>query len=150
VLGAGGSLLGHLLMIGVALCYAAGAIYGRLKKPSNPAQLALGQLICATIPATLVSVACETDWHVTMPTSVLPPLLALGIYCTALPAVMYWTLLRRFQATNVAMVSYVVPVWAVALGVAVLGEPLTWYAVVGCSVFLLGVWIANRAAAPQS
>ncbi|HXH10016.1 MAG TPA: DMT family transporter [Alphaproteobacteria bacterium] len=150
VLGGSGTLLGHLLIIGVALCYAAGTVYGRLKKPSNPAQLALGQLVCAAIPAALVSAVLETDWHLPRQPVVILSLLALGVYCTALPAVMYWTLLRRFPATNVATVSYIIPVWAAALGVTILGEPLTWHAVVGCGVVLLGVWIANHAAGRQS
>jgi drug/metabolite transporter (DMT)-like permease len=149
VLGGGGSLLAHLMIIGVALCYAAGTVYGRLKKPSDPAQLALGQLICAAVPAALISLAIEADWHLSSQPVVVLSLLALGVYCTALPAVMYWTLLRRFQATNVATVSYIIPVWAAALGVTILGEPLTWHAVVGCGVVLLGVWIANHTAGRQ-
>jgi drug/metabolite transporter (DMT)-like permease len=142
VLGGRGSLLGHLLIVGVAICYAAGTVYGRRHKPARPAQLALGQLACAALPAGLVSASLEPPWRLPLPPAVLLALVALGIYCTA---ALYWALLRRFQATNVATVSYLIPLWAAGLGILVLGEPLTWHAALGCAVVLLGVWLANRA-----
>jgi drug/metabolite transporter (DMT)-like permease len=148
VLGATGSLVGHLLIVGVAVCYAVGTVYGRWRRPANPAHLALGQLVCASVPAALISLAIEPNWHIDWQPLTVFSVLTLGIFCSALPAVLYLNLLRRSQATDAAMVSYLVPVWAAALGVLVLGEPLTWSAVVGCAVVLLGVWSVNHVKTP--
>jgi drug/metabolite transporter (DMT)-like permease len=142
--------VGHLLVIGVALCYAVGTVYGRWRRPSNPAHLALGQLVCATVPATLISLTFEPDWRIDWQPVAVFSVLMLGVFCSAMPAVLYLNLLRRSQATSAATVSYLIPVWAAALGVLVLGEPLTGYAVVGCGVVLLGVWIVNHAKMPEA
>jgi drug/metabolite transporter (DMT)-like permease len=144
VMGSTGSLMGHLLITGVALCYAVGTVYGRWRRPANPSQLAFGQLVCATVPAALISLAFEPDWHIEWRPVVVFSVLMLGVFCSALPAVLFLDLLHRAQATSAAMVTYLIPVWAAALGVLVLGEPLSWYAVIGCAIVLLGVWIVNR------
>jgi drug/metabolite transporter (DMT)-like permease len=144
VIGSTGSLMGHLLITGVALCYAVGTVYGRWRRPANPAQLALGQVVCSTVPATIISLAFEPDWHIELQPVVVFSVLMLGVFCSALPAVLFLDLLHRAQATSAAMVTYMIPVWATALGVLVLGEPLSWYAVMGCAIVLLGVWTVNR------
>ena len=41
------------------------------------------------------------------------------------------------------MVTYVIPIFGVILGVLVLGEQLTWYALAGFALILLGVMVVN-------
>ena len=48
------------------------------------------------------------------------------------------------------LITFVNPAVAVALGIAVLGEPLTWGMVVGFPLVLLGAWWATRAPAVQT
>ncbi len=142
-----GSISGYLLMLAVALCYATGNVYGRWVRASNPAQLALGQIICTCIPAAVISFAIEPRWSLDLTPSVLFSILVLGILCTAASNVLYLNLLRWLPATNVSTVSYLKPVWAATLGLLVLHETLSVYSVVGCAVVLLGVWIVNSARA---
>lgn len=140
------SLTGSLLVVVVAFCYALGTIYGRLQRSLDPVQLALGQQICSGFGATLLSLIFDPFWKTSLSVSVSLSLLALGVVCTAAPGVLLLWSLRRFQATNVSMLSYLIPLWAAVLGVFVLGERLSLTSITGCVIILSSVWIVNRKA----
>lgn len=142
--GGGGSLIGHLLMVAVALCYAAGTVFARHRRPADPARLAFLQQSCSGLGA--LALALGIDGGISMP----PPgatwlvLLLLGALGTAAPMVVYLWLLGRTTATRVATVGYLQPIWAAALGAIILGERLTPAALAGCALVLGGVWLTSR------
>jgi drug/metabolite transporter (DMT)-like permease len=62
---------------------------------------------------------------------------------TGLAFIVYYRLLETANPTYISMVTYVIPVFGVILGVIVLGEQLTWYALAGFALILLGVMVVN-------
>jgi drug/metabolite transporter (DMT)-like permease len=70
-------------------------------------------------------------------------LLALSIFGTALAFVVYYRLIERSSATYVSMVTYLVPVFGVILGVAILNEQLGWNVYLGSTLILLGGMVVN-------
>jgi drug/metabolite transporter (DMT)-like permease len=68
---------------------------------------------------------------------------ALGILGTGLAFIVYYRLLETANPSYISMVTYVIPIFGVILGVAVLNERLTWYALVGFGLILLGVMVVN-------
>ena len=56
---------------------------------------------------------------------VLGSLAALGVICTALAFILFFRLIAEVGPARATVITYVNPAVAVALGVAVLGEPLT-------------------------
>ena len=66
----------------------------------------------------------------------------LGVLCTALAYIVWFRLLPRVGAARAITVTFLVPVFGVLWGVAVLGEPLTWMLLVGAAVVLLGTALA--------
>jgi len=77
---------------------------------------------------------------------------ALGVLCTAVAFILFFELIAEVGPVRATVVAYVNPAVAVALGVAVLGEPLTLGMLVGFPLILLGSWLATgrRAASPAT
>ena len=71
-------------------------------------------------------------------------LLALGLLGTGAAYILYFRLIADLGASTAASVNYVVPVVAVALGVLVLGEPVTWQLVTGGALVLASMAYARR------
>ena len=144
VLQEGGDLVGFLLMLCATLSYAVGNVYGRWLRSQYPAQLALGQIISTCLPAALISIFIEPSWSLALTPTTIGSVLVLGLVSTATANVLFLRLLRHFPATNISMVSYLKPIWAVLLGWLVLSEVLTPIALLGCLTVLVAVSIVNR------
>ena len=67
----------------------------------------------------------------------------LGIVCTALAFVVFTTLVREAGTSRATVITYVNPVVAVALGVALLGERPGAGAVAGLLLILAGSWLST-------
>lgn len=75
-------------------------------------------------------------------------LAALGIVNTGLAYWLFYLLIDEAGAASAAVITYVMPVVALVLGVAVLGEGLTAGAVAGLVLIGLGAWLATTRPAP--
>lgn len=142
--GGGGTLVGHLLMVVVALCYATGTVFARHRRPADPARLAFLQQSCSGLGALAVALALEGGVSLPPVAATWLVLLLLGTLGTAAPMVVYLWLLGRTTATRVATVGYLQPAWAAALGALLLAEPLTPTALAGGALVLAGVWLTGR------
>lgn len=70
--------------------------------------------------------------------------LYLGVFSTALAFVIYFSLLEKYGAFEVALVSYLVPVVATVAGVFVLGETIGTGAVAGFALVAVGFAVLKR------
>ena len=75
-------------------------------------------------------------------------LVVLGLVCTALAFVLYFTLIAEVGPSRASVITYVNPVVAVALGVAILGESVTASAVAGLLLILAGSWLSTGGRPP--
>jgi drug/metabolite transporter (DMT)-like permease len=144
----GAQFTGQLMCIAAAACYALAIPYTkRYISDRNESGLALaaGQLITATV--TLFIVAPLT---VGAPTPIgdlsgkaIASILALGAVGTGLAFVLNMRNIKLVGATTASMVTYLIPVFAVILGVLALDEHITWHQPVGALVVLVGVAVAQ-------
>ena len=72
----------------------------------------------------------------------------LGLGPTALGFARWAYALRRRTAGRLASLAYLIPVVAILLGWALLGETPPWLAAVGGALCLIGVWLARRTGRP--
>lgn len=77
-------------------------------------------------------------------------LLFLGIFGTAITLVLFYAGVRRIGAARASVFINLVPVFAVALGVAILHEPLDASMIVGGALVVGGILLLNRPAAPEA
>ena len=72
----------------------------------------------------------------------------LGVVCTAVAFLLFFALIAEVGPVRATVITYFNPVVALALGVAVLGEPLTIGIVFGFLLIAVGSYLATRRAAP--
>lgn len=75
-------------------------------------------------------------------------IVVLGLLCTALAFVLFGALVAEVGAGRAAIITYVAPVVAVALGVAVLGERPGAGAIAGLLLILAGSWLSTDGRLP--
>jgi drug/metabolite transporter (DMT)-like permease len=75
-------------------------------------------------------------------------LVVLGLFCTAAAFVFYGALVAEAGPGRALVITYVAPVVALALGVAVLGEHPGAGAVVGLLLILAGSWLSTDGRLP--
>ena len=78
------------------------------------------------------------------PVQVLVSIGLLGVLCTAIAFLVFFALIAEVGPVRATVITYVNPAVALALGVVLLGEPLTVGAVVGFALILLGLFLATR------
>ena len=141
-MGAPEPLRAMLAVLGGALCYAVSAILARLR----PAQGALATAALVTLLAALMAlpIAVGIDPHpARAPTWVeVGALVGLGVFSTAAAAVLYFRLITEAGPSFAAQLNYLIPPWAVAMGVLFLGESPRPHHLYGLSLILAGVLIA--------
>ncbi|MCP3382892.1 DMT family transporter [Bradyrhizobium sp. CCGUVB4N] len=128
--------LGILLCLGGALSYGFAALAARrLLKDSPPLGTATFQLMASTVMMAVVAGAAEQPWRLPIP-GVLTWLAVLGLAAlsTALAYIVFFQIIRRSGASNVMLVTLLIPVTAILLGWLVLGEPISAREIAGAIV----------------
>lgn len=128
--------------IGILLCLAAAVSYGfaalvarRWLSRSPPVATATFQLLSSTAMMAVIAGIFDRPWHLPMPgaTTWLAVLGSAGL-STALAYIVFFQVLRRSGATNVTLVTLLVPVTAILLGYLVLDEPMSIREIAGAFV----------------
>ncbi|MGY8705233.1 DMT family transporter [Bradyrhizobium sp. 18BD] len=131
-----GQGLGILLCLGGALSYGFAALVARrLLKDSPPLGTAAFQLMASTVMMAIVAGAVEQPWHLPIPRlTTWLAVLGLAGLSTALAYIVFFQIIRRSGATNVMLVTLLIPVTAILLGWLVLGEPISAREIAGAIV----------------
>src|SRR5947209_12631680 len=102
--------------------------------------------VCLAFAAVVIAPAAVlTLPHAVPPARVIASLAALAVICTALAFVLFFKLIAEVGPARATVITYVNPAVAVALGVAVLGEPLTPAILLSFALILAGSVLATRA-----
>ncbi|MCB9443604.1 MAG: DMT family transporter [Ardenticatenaceae bacterium] len=136
---------GLLGMTVAAVCYAITIIYSREHLRGLPPLVApTAQLMMAAIFLLPVSLVVDKPYTLALPGwPALGGLLGLSLWGTAVAFAVYYHILEKLSATELSMVTYLIPIFGIALGVIVLDEQLTWNIYLGFAFILLGVMTVN-------
>lgn len=131
-----GQGLGILLCLGGALSYGFAALAARrLLKDSPPLGTATFQLMASTVMMAVVAGAMEQPWRLPVPAlATWLAVLGLAALSTAFAYIVFFQIIRRSGATNVMLVTLLIPVTAILLGWLVLGEPISTREITGAIV----------------
>jgi drug/metabolite transporter (DMT)-like permease len=149
-----GALSGPMLLataacLAAALCYGIGGVYAKVRMSSVPSgAIALySQLGAAVVlaPAVLATPAPEYPSLL-----VAANVAALALASTAYAYRLYFRLIADVGPTRALTVTFLIPLFGVLWGVALLGEPLTSNMLLGGVLILAGTWISTRGARPAA
>ena len=147
VAGARTSCSGAGAILVAALGYAAGPMVQKRKlvdlEPIAMMGAATGVAALVLTPAALIAPPESTP-----PADAIAALVVLGVFCTAAAFVFYGSLVAEVGPGRATVITYVAPVVAVGLGVAVLGERPGAGAVAGLLLIIAGSWLSTDGRLP--
>lgn len=85
----------------------------------------------------------EHPFEATPGAAVWSSLLAIALLSTSLAYLLYFHILARAGATNLLLVTFLLPVSALMLSILILGEHLSGYAVIGMALIFLGLAVID-------
>lgn len=138
----GVNVTAQLAILGAALSYAFAGVYGRRFRGMNitPIATATGQVTASSILLLPVMLVVDQPWTLPVPSlGAIGSVVAIATLSTALAYILYFRLLATAGATNLLLVTFLVPVSAIILGVAVLGEVLLPEHMIGMGFIGLGL-----------
>jgi drug/metabolite transporter (DMT)-like permease len=140
----GGHLLPMLAVLGGAVCYAISAILARLRPASDAFSSAAATTLMATLMITpfLLGGGPASDLQDASLVSVLS-ILILGVFSTAVAAIIYFRLVKSAGPAFVSQLNYLIPLWAVAIGVVFLDERPELKHLLALCLILGGVLVAQ-------
>jgi drug/metabolite transporter (DMT)-like permease len=147
VAGNADELIGTGLIIVAAMGYAVGPMVLKQKLGNIDPRAAMGGslLVAALALAPFAAVTAPSS----MPSGdAILSMVVLGLVCTALAFVVFSVLIREVGPSRALVITYVNPVVAVALGVAILGERPGAGAVAGLLLILAGSWLSTDGRLP--
>lgn len=126
--------------LGAAFLYACSGLYGRRLGGLSALEAAAGQLIAATLLMAPVVVLVDRPWTLPFPSAATFAALAgLGLFGTAAAYVVYFRLLASAGATNLLLVTLLMPVGTTALGIAFLDETVSFAQALGMAAIGVGI-----------
>ncbi len=136
----GGNVLGQFAVLLAAVSYAFAGVYGRRFRGEPPLRVAAGQLVASSALLAPVAILLDRPWTLPPPgMATIAALVALAALSTALAYLIYFRILARAGATNVLLVTFLIPVSAILLGTLVLGEQLEPRHLVGMAAIGIGL-----------
>jgi drug/metabolite transporter (DMT)-like permease len=145
--GHGSELVGAVAVLAATFGYAIGPlIVKRHLSGGDPLGAVAGALGIASImllPLALGGLPSETP-----PDDAIASVAVLGLICTAFAFLIFFRLIAEIGPSRATIITYVNPVVALGLGVAILGEQVTTGTVAGLLLILAGSWLSTDGRVP--
>jgi drug/metabolite transporter (DMT)-like permease len=140
----GSGLGGKAAAVGAAVGYGISLTYTRRHlTPLPPLVAAAGQLVMATLMLAPLALVTTLRQGIAVTPSRAAAIGLLGVFGTGLAYVMVYRLIADMGSTKASVVTYLVPVVAVAVGVLFLGEDFSFRLLVGGAVVIAGIALLN-------
>ena len=147
----------ELAVLLAALCYALAGLWGRQFR-GLPVEVAAGGMLIGSSAIMVPAAALiEHPWTVSPSAISLAGIAALGLLSTAIAYLLYFKLLARVGATNLLLVTFLLPIVALILGAAFLGEHVQPVDLLGLGLIMGGLAAIDgrllarfRASAPRA
>jgi drug/metabolite transporter (DMT)-like permease len=145
--GDGSQLVGAAAVLAATFGYATGPLIVKRHlsgaDPLGPVAGALGIASIFLLPLALAGLPTEAPSG-----DAVASVVVLGLICTAIAFLIFFRLIAEIGPSRASIITYVNPVVALALGVAILGEHVTTGAVCGLLLILAGSWLSTDGRVP--
>ncbi len=136
----------ELACLCAALSYAWAGFYGRRFGGIAPIKIAAGQITGAALVMAPLSLGFDRPWTLQWPSlSVWAALAGIALISTAAAYMLFFRILKRVGASNLLLVTFLVPISALSLGAVALGERVAptafaGMALIGLSLVAIDGW----------
>jgi drug/metabolite transporter (DMT)-like permease len=118
-------LYGIIFILIASLSYSIAGIWGKRFKSLNidPVVTSTGQLICSSLVLLPVMLISDRPWDLPLPPmEVWGAIIGIALFSTSIAYIVYFKILSSSGATNVLLVTFLIPIVAVVLGIFLLSE----------------------------
>ncbi|MGI9421318.1 MAG: DMT family transporter [Geminicoccaceae bacterium] len=147
--GIGAEFLAQLAILTAALTYSFASLYGRRFKGLQPTVIACGQVTCSTLLLIPLVLLVDRPFALDPPgAATIASLLGIGVFSTALAYILYFKILALAGATNLMLVTFLIPISALLLGTLFLGEVITTAQIAGMILIAAGLALIDARLLP--
>ena len=132
----------QLAVLGATLSYAFASVFGRRFAAAkiSPLHTALGQVTASSFILVPLALMSDTPWASALPSqATIFAILGLAVLSTAGGYLLFFNILERAGATNVSLVTFLIPPSAIAMGMLFLEETLQGIHFIGLALIILGL-----------
>ncbi len=138
------SVFAQAAVLGATVSYGFAGVYGKRFKERDPIIVSTGQLIASSVIILPIALIVENPLSLSMPGPVIiGSILGLALLCTSVAYVLFFRILASAGATNLSLVTFLVPVTAILLGTVFLGEVLTTSNFIGMGFIAAGLALVD-------
>ena len=141
--GLGADFWAQLCALGAAISYGFASVFGRRFRELrvDPVMVATGQVTMSSLVLWPIALWIDGPQDIAnMSLNAALSMFGLAVLCTSFAYILYFRILERAGATNISLVTFLVPISAIILGVLVLGEQIFIKEIIGMT--LIGVGLA--------
>lgn len=135
--------LGQVAVIGAAVSYGFAGIFGKRLTKTSPVVNSAGMLICSTILMFPLAIIIDSPWSLSPSIESVAAIFGIAIISTVMAYLLYFRILAAAGATNVLLVTFLIPISALLLGVGVLGEDIKVLEYIGMGCIFLGLIVID-------
>ena len=144
--GLGADFWAQLCALGAALSYGFASVFGRRFRELSvdPVMVATGQVTMSSLVLWPIALWIDGPQDILgLSFNAAASMFGLAVLCTSFAYILYFRILERAGATNISLVTFLVPISAIILGVLVLGETIFIKEIIGMSLIGLGLAIID-------
>ena len=142
----GADFWAQLCALGAALSYGFASVFGRRFRELkvDPVMVATGQVTMSSLVLWPIALWIDGPQDILgLSFNAAASMFGLAVLCTSFAYILYFRILERAGATNISLVTFLVPISAIILGVLVLGESIFIKEIIGMTLIGLGLAIID-------
>lgn len=125
-------------------CYGCTGVFGKRFGAMNPILTAAGMTSASSIMLIPLAAVIDQPWALPVPsTDTILAVFGIAALSTSLAYILYFAILKRAGASNLLLVTFLIPVSAILLGVGFLGESLLVQHIIGMGVIGVGLAVID-------
>ena len=144
--GLGADFWAQLCALGAAFSYGFASVFGRRFRELrvDPVMVATGQVTMSSLVLWPIALWIDGPQDIAnMSLNAALSMFGLAVLCTSFAYILYFRILERAGATNISLVTFLVPISAIILGVLVLGEQIYIKEIIGMTLIGVGLVIID-------
>jgi drug/metabolite transporter (DMT)-like permease len=141
--GEGGDLWYQLATLAGAVCYAVNTIIARHRPPADPLVAAAGVMLMGSLVMLPIGGPAAPAELAVVPAAPLMAMLALAVIGTGIATVVFLKLVTVAGPSFTSFINYLIPVWALMMGVVFLGERPGLGALLALALILSGIGLSE-------
>ena len=137
-------LVAMLSILFGATSYAVNSVLAHSLPKISLSLISAGVLLIASLVIVPIAFIQGVEWLPDTSLASIGSVVLLGLFPSGIATIIYFRVIRHAGPAFLSQINYLIPVWAVLMGVVFGGEHLTIHVLVALIVILAGIWIAQH------